>query len=154
MQAITLLANEMKDIDTTQTTRKLSWEQPLEKEKIVNKIKAKKGCKCKKSMCLKLYCECFTAGKYCEGCDCVGCHNIADYNNERRKAITQIAKKNPIGLKRRAGLVKRTTKIANVEIGCNCTKSGCMKNYCECFKIGVECGLLCNCKGCKNKKLN
>ena len=33
---------------------------------------------------------------------------------------------------------------------CTCTKSGCNKNYCECFKIGQKCTALCRCIGCEN----
>jgi hypothetical protein len=29
---------------------------------------AKKHCNCKNSRCLKLYCECFASGRYCDGC--------------------------------------------------------------------------------------
>lgn len=32
-------------------------------------------CKCKKSRCLKLYCECFAAKEFCTGCQCVNCLN-------------------------------------------------------------------------------
>ena len=32
-------------------------------------------CKCKKSRCLKLYCECFAAKEFCTGCLCVNCLN-------------------------------------------------------------------------------
>lgn len=32
-------------------------------------------CNCKKSRCLKLYCECFAADRYCHGCHCQSCMN-------------------------------------------------------------------------------
>ena len=32
-------------------------------------------CNCKKSRCLKLYCECFSADIYCNGCNCTSCLN-------------------------------------------------------------------------------
>ena len=41
--------------------------------KILNK---KMCCNCKKSHCLKLYCECFATKSYCQGCNCVSCLNI------------------------------------------------------------------------------
>ncbi|KAK9075682.1 hypothetical protein SSX86_004010 [Deinandra increscens subsp. villosa] len=37
----------------------------------------KRGCNCKKSMCVKKYCECYQANVGCsEGCRCEGCQNI------------------------------------------------------------------------------
>src|SRR4051794_13260825 len=37
--------------------------------------KVSKQCNCKNSRCLKLYCECFASGAYCEGCNCKNCFN-------------------------------------------------------------------------------
>ena len=36
-----------------------------------------KQCNCKNSRCLKLYCECFASGQYCEpgSCNCLNCFN-------------------------------------------------------------------------------
>lgn len=36
-------------------------------------------CNCKKSKCLKLYCECFAAELFCDGCNCTDCQNTEDY---------------------------------------------------------------------------
>jgi len=34
-------------------------------------------CKCKRSKCQKLYCDCFQAGRACsDQCECQGCHNL------------------------------------------------------------------------------
>jgi len=57
-------------------------------EKFENTIPNKSvTCSCKNSQCLKLYCECFSAGGYCdpELCSCKGCSN--NIQNEVKKQI-------------------------------------------------------------------
>ena len=54
--------------------------------------KKKKSCNCKKSKCLKFYCECLSSGGFCgPDCGCVGCHNNLEHLEERETFL----KKNP-----------------------------------------------------------
>eukprot|EP00826_Nyctotherus_ovalis_P020602 TRINITY_DN1648_c0_g2_i12.p1 TRINITY_DN1648_c0_g2~~TRINITY_DN1648_c0_g2_i12.p1 ORF type:complete len:304 (+),score=61.14 TRINITY_DN1648_c0_g2_i12:119-1030(+) len=103
----------------------------------------KKSCSCRRSHCLKLYCECFANGGFCDGCGCIGCHNQEDNQAKILEARRVLAEKNPNGAKRHfPEKPQRTT--------CNCAKSECIKRYCECFKAGGRCGTGCNCTGCRN----
>lgn len=56
-------------------------------------------CNCKKSNCLKLYCECFRSKKYCSGCNCVNCYNIRENEEGREKAMKVTLERNPIAFK-------------------------------------------------------
>lgn len=55
----------------------------------------KKHCNCKNSRCLKLYCECFASGRYCEGCNCVLCNNNKESEAVRQAAVEAILERNP-----------------------------------------------------------
>ena len=50
-------------------------------EEVSGQRKQKKsGCTCKKTNCVKMYCECFSVGKLCTPeCACYGCHNHSDH---------------------------------------------------------------------------
>ncbi|XP_020252769.1 uncharacterized protein LOC109830026, partial [Asparagus officinalis] len=54
----------------------------------------KKNCNCKHSRCLKLYCECFSAGVYCDGCNCTNCCNNEENEAARHEAVEVILERN------------------------------------------------------------
>lgn len=53
-------------------------------------------CNCKKSHCLKLYCECFKSRGYCnQECCCINCYNNHQHEEEREETIQTMLMKNP-----------------------------------------------------------
>lgn len=62
-------------------------------------VKKKASCNCKKSRCLKLYCDCFALGETCQDCNCVGCANTVDNEDERNQAIVATLDRNPLAFK-------------------------------------------------------
>ncbi|KAG8375458.1 hypothetical protein BUALT_Bualt10G0102000 [Buddleja alternifolia] len=137
-----------------------------------------KRCNCKKSKCLKLYCDCFAAGIYCaDTCSCQGCYNRPEYEDTVLETRQQIESRNPLAFAPK--IVQKnveplassfgedgthfTPASARHKRGCNCKKSMCLKKYCECYqlfllelflfllgKANVGCSDGCRCEGCKN----
>ena len=93
--------------------------------------KDKPCCSCTKTKCIKKYCECFSNKMYCNNCLCQDCMNKYSYlNSNSSNDIKYI--------------------LDNDTIMCTCTKSGCNKKYCECFKAGKKCNEKCRCMNCQN----
>lgn len=90
-------------------------------------------CSCSKTQCNRKYCECYNMGRYCLDCNCKNCQNVPPKN--------VYTNKHPTG--------KSSENKKNKEV-CTCTKSGCNKKYCECYKNGNKCSSLCRCIGCEN----
>ncbi|XP_058224704.1 uncharacterized protein LOC131333907 isoform X2 [Rhododendron vialii] len=124
-----------------------------------------KRCNCKKTKCLKLYCDCFAAGIYCaEPCACQGCFNRPEYEDTVLETRQQIESRNPLAFAPKVvQCITKSPANSNVEDrnastlssarhkrGCNCKKSMCLKKYCECYQADVGCSNGCRCEGCKN----
>ena len=93
-----------------------------------------KSCRCSKSNCLKLYCDCFNFGGLCGmDCSCKDCFNNSDFPTERIQAVNHILRKKPGAFKGRLGSDKNILDSERQKTGCRCRKSECLKNYCECF---------------------
>lgn len=124
--SLTTIENAMDAMCATPTTTTTTKPQ-IQKRK---RAKAEEGCNCKRSKCLKGYCECFQAGRPCGvGCMCENCENTTESQPRLRKP-------------------KKLHK------GCTCKRSKCLKGYCECFQAGEKCGVngkRCMCKGCHNQ---
>ncbi|CAD5112235.1 DgyrCDS1464 [Dimorphilus gyrociliatus] len=105
-----------------------------------------KPCNCKKSRCLKLYCDCFARSEYCGSwCSCNGCMNTDEYPLQRDSATRACVERNPNAFRSK---VDQKTHYK----GCNCKRSGCSKKYCECYEASIACTSLCKCLDCCNRK--
>ena len=110
-------------------------------------------------------------------CNCIDCANNLNKDDERRAAMYTIKERNPDAFKSKvvssataskdaadgqtnkgtpgasplggASGTPSSTVPAHVN-GCHCKKSGCLKKYCECFSINVQCSEKCRCLDCKN----
>ncbi|KAL8504202.1 hypothetical protein ACS0TY_022804 [Phlomoides rotata] len=124
-----------------------------------------KRCNCKRSKCLKLYCDCFAAGIYCaEPCACQECSNRPEYEDIVLETRRKIESRDPFAFAPKVvqGLIEQpaisyaedgthfTPASARHKKGCKCKKSMCLKKYCECYQSNVGCSDGCRCEGCKN----
>ncbi|XP_014812971.1 PREDICTED: tesmin [Calidris pugnax] len=112
--------------------------------------KSKKPCNCTKTQCLKLYCDCFANGDFCNNCNCSNCYNNQLHESERFQAIKACLDRNPEAFLPKIGKGKPGEIKPHHNKGCNCKRSGCLKNYCQCFEAKIMCSSICKCIDCKN----
>ena len=112
-----------------------------QEKKVKVDVKNKPCCNCLKTKCMKKYCECFANNKLCKNCVCADCKNkseeILNENNKENKE--NIANNN-----------NKENKV----VFCTCSKSGCNKKYCDCFKENQKCKIKCRCINCLNVEDN
>lgn len=117
-----------------------------------NGMRTRKPCNCTKSQCLKLYCDCFANGEFCYQCKCMFCFNNLENEEYRQRAIKACLERNPNAFRPKIGKAKDMgdVSIRKHTKGCNCKRSGCLKNYCECYEAKIACSSNCKCVGCRN----
>ncbi|KAJ6947223.1 hypothetical protein NC651_001803 [Populus alba x Populus x berolinensis] len=130
----------------------MSPERNRKKAKYTIRSEGCRRCNCKKSRCLKLYCECFAAGIYClDTCSCENCINKPEYEDTVLDMRQQTEARNPLAFAPKvvnnatispANMMEEgkwmKTSSSRHKKGCNCKKSKCSKKYCECFQVCIN----------------
>lgn len=156
-------SNDLKSKPTSDT--EINEEDSFEKEQVdsdgcrstspnrvleANGIRMKKPCNCTRSQCLKLYCECFANGEFCFQCNCNNCYNNIEHEEARQKSIKSCLERNPSAFRPKIQIGETEEDERRHNKGCHCKRSGCLKNYCECYEAKITCSKSCKCIGCRN----
>lgn len=112
------------------------------------------GCRCGMSKCLRLHCRCFRDLEYCaKHCKCTDCLNNLENEETRSFVIKKTKEINKNAFKAKMIYFEHQDKSKINSEGCTC-KTGCNRNYCECFKNKTGCSSICKCLDCKNVALS
>jgi len=100
-----------------------------------------------------MYCQCFSEGRYCSDCNCINCQNLP--NNVNLKKRVRLLNKGESkfwheAISKESFDCQSHNSEAAVK-SCNCTRSKCLKGYCDCFNAGRFCNEFCKCCNCCNK---
>lgn len=109
------------------------------------------GCNCRNTKCLRLNCKCFKTLGYCSpDCGCSDCLNRTECADVRDFVVKKTREINRNAFQSKAVTLDTADggPVLNSQ-GCSC-KTGCQKNYCECFRLGAGCSLICKCLQCRN----
>ena len=83
-------------------------------------------------------------------CACSKCSNNQGSQAIRHQIIEGILMKDPNAFNSK---YEKPSQVSNIKVhkkGCNCRKSHCLKNYCECYQGKVACSDNCSCCQCMN----
>ncbi|KAM5248447.1 tesmin [Ctenodactylus gundi] len=98
------------------------------------------------------YCDCFAHGDFCNNCNCNKCCNNSRHEMERFKAIKACLNRNPEAFQPKIETGRLGDAKPRHTRGCHCRRSGCLKNYCECYEAKIMCSSMCKCIDCNNYK--
>ncbi len=74
-RSLAFIENFQKSLQKIPSIQEFNEKNPVAKQE----PKTKSKCNCKKTKCLKLYCDCFASNGMCgPECNCSGCHNIPE----------------------------------------------------------------------------
>eukprot|EP00961_Rhodomonas_salina_P074331 998543-Rhodomonas_salina.1 len=95
------------------------------------------SCKCRRSKCLKQYCECYRAGETCgDHCECDNCMNQEKQNEERLHAMEQTKRSSTYAfVPDWKALTTGEAATASASLahpkGCRCRRSRCRKKLAQ-----------------------
>jgi len=112
------------------------------------------GCRCGMTKCLRLHCRCFRDLEYCaKNCKCTSCFNNEEHEEVRSFVINKTKDINKNAFTSKVVYMEHQEKGTINSSGCTC-KTGCDRNYCECYKNKSGCSPLCRCSNCQNTLLS